>query len=439
MKISGPYFYPDEAPPATDTGGSDVDLLNSVDADSETPASEPATSGDESEEAEQVEGDVDLLGEDDDETDETAEETEEETQDETEETPEADKDIEQLVDGKVDLKKVKEKYPKLFKDFPALRENFFKGVNYDRIFGSIDAAEIASSKAENYDLLESAFVNDGDPSIVFKELSENNPKALNKVLDNWLPKLLEMDEDLYIRASRPALDRLIATAHRVGKSRYNRNNNDKAAANLMYAAEHIANFIYGSPDIPDLKDGKKEPDPEREEFEKEKNQYRSQKFNDFDGAIHESVRTTLKTKIGNSLPKNLPKLVRDTIVDKTMEGIDDKLGQDKAYLNGIRSLYQAGIRGGYPKESQAKIVNAYLARANSVVNPIRNRYLKEAGYESPSANGGETEPKLKRNISGKSGNRSDGGQNRRAPDAKQVDWRKTSDMDLLNDKVTLRK
>ena len=242
-----------------------------------------------------------------------------------------------------------------------------------------------------------------------------------------------------MRASKPALDQLIATAHRVGKARLSKNDKNSAAKNLMYAAEHIANFIYGSPDIPDLKDGKREPDPERIELEREKESLRSQKFNDFDGAIHNSIRSTLRAKIGNSLPKNLPKLVRDTIINKTIDTVDEQLGKDKGYLNGIKSLYQAGIRGGYPRESQAKIINAYLARANSVVNPIRNRYLKEAGHEVTATNGDDGQPKLKRNIAGKSGNRSDGAQSRRTPNAKQVDWRKTSDMDLLNDKVTLRK
>ena len=158
MTISGPYFYPDEGP--VDTGGSNVDLLNTVDKGtpdetSETPEAEETS---EAEGAEEIgEGDeVDLLEGESDETDEEAKEGEEEGEESTEETDETGKETEQLVNGKVDLKKVKEKYPKLFKDFPGLREQFFKGVNYDRLFGSVDAAEIAQSKAENYDVLESS-------------------------------------------------------------------------------------------------------------------------------------------------------------------------------------------------------------------------------------------------------------------------------------------
>jgi hypothetical protein len=393
----------DETTDTTDVADieSDLETLNKVDK-------------------EEQDTDLDLKEED---TEETEEESEKETEEKTEDEDESTK---KLAGGRLTYKQITEKFPDLFKTFPALKHAFFHEQELSTLFPTVDDAKEAAGKAENFSILE-ADVAQGNPVTLLAAIGQMGEKSLEQFAGNLLPALHHVNREVFYQVTQPLIENVLRTAYNEGKSTGNRN--------LELAAQHLNRFMFGKSEI-DSAETKTErkPDPERARFEQERAEFVGAKQREFEQGVHTTVRSSLTKSIETGLDtaSELNEFVKSKLVESIIDEVGNRLEADPQHLSTMRSLWKRAATTGMTPEIKAKIANTYLARAKELMPSIRASLKAKAMGKKLTTN------------SKKEPTRIGGGQETKGADIskidpKSIDWRKTSDTDFLAGKITFKK
>jgi hypothetical protein len=382
-------------------------------------------------------------------TDDTeSEEDEEEDEDDTELEDIEDEDEEVIGDKEEErpsyarppIKAIKEKYPNFFKEFPQLKSAFFQYPQYAELFSDVDSAREAVEKATEFDNLENTLVYNGDSKFLLSTLQENNPKALKKIVSGLASAVREVDQQAYIDLSTPIIEELLYHAAAHGSKIGNKN--------LQLAARHMANFVFANGgEIPDIsKRASKDKGPSEAEIQlnEERAIHAQEKFDiaidDLVKAINPEINVILNHKLDG-----LTSFERKQIIKESRIEVDRILQNDKGFQNQIRNLWKRASEQNYSNESKSRIKRAWLDRAKLVASSVRNRLKQEAlvAKKAPGARvskeESEEKPKIKfkvdtqkRSFPERGGKTPSGQGQRRVLDPKKIDWRKTSDRDILD-------
>jgi hypothetical protein len=341
------------------------------------------------------------------------------------EEPEPDEE-EKLAQGRLTFKQITEKFPTLFKEFPQLRHTFFREQEYAKVFPTVEDAQEAASKAENYSYLESDLLT-GNSSNLLLSISKANPEAFDTLVDNIIPTIYSVNKDAFYRVTRPIVSNAFRAAFNEGTQTGNKN--------LVLAAQHLNRFIFGSTDIDDIRPTvqSKQPDAEREKFERERTTFMQQRATEFESGVQSEVRKELNKLASAGLdPENkLSEFLRSSIIDKTIEQIGSVLSKDTRHMATMNSLWKRAMQGGLSPEFKARIIQTHIGRVKELLPTIRAKVRSEALGTSKSKD--KTIIKRPDGSSSGTGNQASGEINPR-----KVDWRKTSDLDILNDNVKLK-
>jgi hypothetical protein len=378
----------------------------------------------------------------DTEDEEDAEEADEESElgdiDDEEETDEDKEEEKQPAYARPPIKAIKDKYPNFFKDFPQLKAAFFGYSQFTEVFADVDSAREAAGKAQEYDNLEATLVNRADPKFLLETLNENNPKALKKMIGNLPETLRKVDQDAYFSLSTPIIEELLYHAAAHGSKVGNKN--------LQLAARHIANFVFANGgEIPDIskKTTQSEPTEAEKELQAERESYAKEKFQGALSDVHDLIKPEINSIIANKLD-GLTGFEKRQIVKEARAEVDRILSADKAFSQTMRNLWKKASESGYSSESKSRIKRAWLDRAKLVAPSVRNR-LKQEALSSRNGSkkdkpqdkeGGEGKIKFKVSSQKRSfperGGKVPQTSHRRVLDPKKIDWRKTSDRDILD-------
>jgi len=383
-----------------------------------------------------------------DEEDEEAEETEDsDSEDEDDDSLEDDEitpigdeeDKDQPAYARPPIKAIKEKYPNFFKEFPQLKAAFFGYPQYAELFADIDSAREAVAKAQEYETLETSIVGKGDPKLLLESLSENNPKALKKMVASFPEALRSIDQAAYLELANPIIEELLYHASAHGTKVGNKN--------LQLAARHIANFVFANGgEIPDLakKAGKTEPSEAEVQLQHERETYAREKFQSALGDVVELIKPDMNAILNHKLD-GLTGFERRQILKEARSEVDRILGNDKAFQGTLRALWKKAEAAGYSTESKSRIKRAWLDRAKLIAPAVRSRLRQEAissrtGSKRDKASSEEQEvgSKVKFKVTDEKktfperGGKIPSGAQRRVLDPKKIDWRKTSDKDILD-------
>jgi hypothetical protein len=379
------------------------------------------------------EGDSGDAGEDDD--DEKEDKEDEDKKDDEDEdddkSKKGKKEDEPELDehGRPTFKTLRAEYPELFKKFPGLKAAFFEYPKYQEIFSDVEDAQLASVKAQEYDTLETALVGKGDASLLFKTLEENNPKALKKLIENIPEAVRSIDDDLYTDLAKPFIDELLFYANKQGEKIGGQN-----GKNLILAARHIANFMYANggeiPDISKRSVKDKEPSEAEKELEVERARNNTREFERAFTDVGGKIDTDINAILGNKL-NDLTSFERKQVIKEARQEIDKTLKADKAFQKVLSSLWRKAAEDGYSDQSKSRLKRAWLDRAKVIAASTRNRLRQEALDARTPGKGDsdEEKPGKKRtfpNRGGQEGRKSSG-----FADPKKIDWKKTSDLDIL--------
>lgn len=371
--------------------------------------------------------------EDEEKTDEDKEKNDEENEDDEEKESKDDEETEiPTALRRPKFSEITAKYPDFFKDFPDMRHMMGREKEYTQVFPSVQDAKDAAEKIQDYDYLDE-LVTAGEPTKISEFLNiikDNDENVYNGFLDNFLDGVRRASEDKYAEITMPVIEHAIRYAYDSGI----RNNNK----NLQLSAQHIAQCIFGDPDIATGKKTTIKPkeapkkDEESEKFNKEKSSFYQERQAHLNNEVQLEIQKSFMDEIEDGLDpnNNMSAYLKGKIADDILSAVDAQMQKDPEYMRLTDRLFERAKKEGFPISYKQKYVTAYLARARELMPEIRKR-IKAKVVGRPNGSG-----KKKSSIVTPSGATPRSSSSNY--DAKKIDWGKTSDLDILNDEVTLK-
>lgn len=367
---------------------------------------------------------------------EEGEETEKEGEENEEgEIEKEEKGAKELEDRTPAFKEITKKYPTLFKDFPNLRHMFFHEREYRELFPTVDDARDAVEELEGLRELEQSLAK-GDPEDIagiidsFKELGED---TVTKFAVNFLPALRKVDQDVYYQTITPELVSFVRTMFDTGA----RNSNE----NLQNAALVASLHFFGDPKVASGEKEIKMPEVNKkkdDKLEDERANFRHERYSAFYNDVVQDSDNKLVRMISDGIdPKEvMTDKLKELVVEKTIKEITKTLSTDKSHMSRINSLWRKAAEANFSSAWKSKIISTYLESAKEIMPRIRSsiksgvlgtreRHSEIDGQEEQKETG---KPKSN-NVSRPSGN----GKN-----DKNIDWRKTTDLDYIKGKITYK-
>ena len=426
-----PLYLAPEGEGAGGEGEGDSLERDLADLDDDEPPKPKEGEGDEDEEPEP---EIEEEGDEEDPDKKAAKKKEGEEDEEEDEEEKAKKAAAEVdASGRPTVKALKAAYPDLFKKFPYLRTAFFEYPKLAEVFPDVESAQTAAEKANEYDALESSLVEKGDAGLLVKTLSENNPKALAKVVESFPEAVRAVDVKLYQQIATPIIEELLYYA--ANHARKLGTEQGQPGRNILLAAQHLANFVFvNGGEIPDItkrgKPGNTELSEEEKKLQKDREEFNQQRYNIAMGEVETKITGTLNEIIGRKLD-TLTSFERKSVIKDTRREIDQALLADKALQRQLRGLWKRAADDGYSESSKSSIMRAWLDRARAIAPGIRNRLRQEAlDARTPGKGDATNTNDRKRQFPGSGG---------RAPksssgvlDPKKIDWKTTTDEDILN-------
>lgn len=334
-------------------------------------------------------------------------------------------------------KEVKEKYPNLFKDFPGLRDAFFREGAYSKVFATVEDAQEAQDELDTLQDLRDKVL-EGDIEVIFQATKDANVRSFDKLVDNLLPTLYKTDADAFSRAITPSIENLVRMAYREGLG--------KSDEDLQNAALGLSEWFFGTKDVARgvasgnnarNRQGSDKHQEQENQLDRDRKDFEAQRFRDAYNIVYADCNDAMRGEVAEGLDpdKELSPYLKDKLIDDVLSAIDKELQKDPDHLALMNSKWRRAKQDGYSRESLRRIVNAYRARAKSLIPTVRSRMKSKAlGVSAKKAQNAD-EARSRKEIPAGGVHQ---GSNRN-PSPQDIDWRHTSDADILADKITTRK
>lgn len=367
--------------------------------------------------------------------------------------PDADKDEEheeslddKVIAGRPTVTDINKKFPDFFKKFPEMKHMLFREQQYASLFPTVESAKEASFNSNQFDNMRNDLLIGDGKSFVTALKAEN---GLDNFSTGFLDNLATADKDLHWKVISPILQNAVRAAFNQGRRSGN--------ANLENSAKWLTDYLFGNgavgqidPDTMDILSGKKsvvaqkqEPDEKESKAQKELNDLKIAKIGDFRSSVNNTVETSLLKDVNVGLDKyQLSRLEKKVLAREIVDKVAAKLNEDPIFVRTRDDLWKKAAKNGFKTTDQSSIITSVLARASSLIPSIRRTAVAEALKDSTSEIS-----KRRSKIENINSRREIGSQGRPARETtsqvpsnpRNINWKKTSDMDLLSGRVTLRK
>lgn len=317
--------------------------------------------------------------------------------------------------------KVKKLAPNIFKEIPELRPIIAKERQYSEVFATPEEAKEASEKVNQFRELSDA-VMAGNSSAFFNELVESDPAAYAKFAKDILPTVKKADPKMFLNMIIPHIKDILRNSMTTAKS--------KGDKNLYYGLGHVSKHLFGSPTIPN--DNAPEVDEERAQFEKEKEEHKLSQL--------ESFETTTATEIESALDRNILRYIdpnkvltekqRNAMLKDCKEELTAVTIKDRSHMDRLKTLRREAQRDGLTREASEKIKNTILARVKPLLASVSEKVRKDYAFDK------RTQSRKEKKFIPSSG--SSGSSEGKKINSKNVDYRNSSDLDILDGKVKYR-
>ena len=343
-----------------DSGGSAEEILDNV-APDESEDNDDASDSDDSDDDEEVvseDGDDTEKGEDKDEEDA------DEDKDEEKEEVNADKDTDNSIAASP-IKAATAKYPKLFKEFPELRESYFRDRDFRQIFPSVEDARLAYDATEQYSFIQNE-VASGNPSSLVDFLARDT-NALARFGRSFLRQSMTSNPEAFEHITKPILIGVLNNAMKEANLHGNKN--------LAASVKWISQFALGDPNIPaDTFQADKAPDANG------KNPIIEGQIKDFTDEVFEQGQNMTLELIADSIADlKVNKAVKKTLIREMFAEADKRIASDKPHMKMMDSLWNKVRRGAVNRQNRATIVTAYVGAFKKLLPSVRASVLKDNG------------------------------------------------------------
>ena len=412
-------------PPIEDNSSNDLKILRGEE--------EPISNEEETGESTEVKEDEENPPEDDDEIvldDEDETDEEEGSEEETEEDEDEDKDEDESDEkigtgyGKPTYRQLVAKYPKIFKDFPGLRNTFFRERDYAKIYPTIEDARESYEQLNRLKAGEQR-ISQADPGDFIDLLGEYDINKQRKFVQNFLPALLQKNRTAFQAVTEPVIKHMIRSAFNDAK----RNGNN----NLMNSALNVHEWMFGDDKVEEparietKQQRESEPDPEKERLRAENQAILRGQHDNFVSAVLDSSSRSITNIIRKNLPDEVTDFMGRSITRDVMDELANVLRDDPAHRSNMERLIKQAAQSKYAPEWKDRVQSAYLSRAKlalpTIIKKVRSQALK----------GTTTKPRAIKRATGtdsKVSGKNNGNMNRDV--VKAVKSGKMSERDFLN-------
>jgi hypothetical protein len=321
--------------------------------------------------------------EDEEESEET--ETEDDELKEIEEELKGPKDEDLELTTPVRRKEILAKYPKLFKDFPYLEKAYYREQQFTEVFPTIQDAHVSAQKAAFLDQMDQD-VMQGSLTSVLNAVKQADPEAFNRVADNYLWNLRQIDERAYYNVLGNVVKDTIVTMVREARAL------GEQGAPLQAAANVLNQFVFGSQTFTPPQYLARRVNQDEQQRQWEQNRQDQERFNNQFVSVRDDLQTKadnvlIATIDGNIDPRgSMTAYVKNHAVREAHSTLEDLIARDTRFRGLLDRLWQKAFERGFDKQSTDQIKSAYLSKAKtllpSVIKKARNEALKGLGSRS---------------------------------------------------------
>jgi hypothetical protein len=363
-------------PPIEDTKSNDLKILMGED---EEPAKAPKDE-ETSEPEEEAESDDDIILDDDvDDTKEEEQDDEEEDEEKESKEDEEDEEPDEKIGtgyGKPTYRQLVAKYPKIFKDFPGLRNTFFRERDYSKLFPTVEDARESYEQLNRLKAGEQR-ISAADPGDFIDLLGEYDVTKQRRFINDFLPALLQKSKPAFQAVTEPVIKHMIRSAYNDAK----RNGNN----NLMNSALNVHEWMFGddqvdAPPKSNLAPRQNEPDPEKERLYRENQEILRGQHQNFVDTILTDSSKSITNIVQKNLPEDVSPFLGRSITRDVMDELANVLRDDPAHRSNMERLLKQAAQNRYSSEWKDRVKSAYLSRAKlalpTIIKKVRSAALK---------------------------------------------------------------
>jgi hypothetical protein len=212
-----------------------------------------------------------------------------------------------------------------------------------------------------------------------KAVKDSGDDAFNKLVDDYLPNLYNLDKDAYHHVIGNVVKMTVNGMLNAAKTSKN--------VELEEAAKILNQFIFSSDEIkgPTKLSKEKPENDQNEALERKEVELRRRQFEDTRDTLNTKVENVLKATISANIdPKeSMTDYVRKNAAREAQEKLESLLEGDKRLSVIIDRLWEQAFKENFSRPSIDKIKSAYLSRAKTllpaVIKQARNEALKGLG------------------------------------------------------------
>jgi hypothetical protein len=346
--------------------------------------------------------------------------------DEVEEVEEkVEEEVEPEQEGPLEAKdlvaRIKAKDPAFFKTNPQVRDAIFKSAAYDKLYANPDEAREVLENFQAFEQLAGKIMQ-GDSGELLNSITRTNPESLKEFAKSFPLALYNQNKDVfYDQVAVPITRSMLKDA--LNEAARTENNN------LKLSVQHLSQYLFGSPNIPEEQRTKEDPEKIKLKSELEQRNMFDYERNHKDTST--PVNNFMYADLLKTLPKDSPDGIKHAYAAEVIQTIHDTLMQDRDHMNRMDLLWKRYRESNYDPRIQKQIQDTFYNRAKiltpHVVAKVRPSYF-----------GKEVKNTSKQQVPA-GGNSVPGTFKGRTSDPKKIDWKRTKDIDILNGTATLRK
>ena len=299
-----------------------------------------------------------------------------ELEDELEDDIDVDEDDDDIdIGSRPSRKTILAKYPNFFKEFPGVEKAYFREQKFSEIYPSIKDAQVASEKAKTLDNFEQELLK-GNTTNVLDAVKKEDQNAFNRLVDNYLPSLRQIDEKAYFHVTGTIVKGIIYNMVKNGREE----NNEE----LQEAARVLNQFVFNStkyvPPTKLAKDDDNKSNPEAEKLAKERQEFEQQRFQTAHQSISNRVNTLFTKVIEKSIdPKStMTPYIKNNAMRDAHESLDKLLDKDARFKAVLTKAWEKARESNYNEESMDRLMKVIKNRAGALLPQV----IKKARIEA---------------------------------------------------------
>jgi hypothetical protein len=270
---------------------------------------------------------------------------------------------------------------------------------------------------------------------VLESTKEADPASFDKLVRGILPDLYKMDRDAFMVAVTPTIENMLRSVFRDGVS--------SEDEDLRNSALQISKWFFGTEDVASGKTSAVKQTPKASEEEarlsQERAKFEADKFRDAHTSVVVDRDAAMEKLILKGLdpdsemsPYMKTKIVKDIIAE-----VDRVLQKDSSHMALMNAKWRRAKQEGYSADVKKRILTAYLDRAKSLIPSIRSKLRSQALGRSVSDKKAERVAEVTTRKEVPAG--TPASRITRLPETSKIDWRHTSDEDILSGNIKTRR